>query len=101
MYLLSSLWIAKEPRFLQADRENSEQTKTRSAPVIYAPGSNPAIGETAHDCMMLHCTEPFIIPFTSSKYDLNNVERNIKTISSSSSSSSSSSDQAVWICRLI
>ena len=98
MYLLSSLWIAKEPRFLQADRENSDQTRTRSAPVIYAPSSNPAIGGTAHHYMMLHCTEPFIIPFTSSKYDLNNVERDIKT---KSSSSSSSSDQAVWICRLI
>ena len=31
-----------------------------------------------HDCMALHCTEPFIILLPSSPYDLNNVERDIR-----------------------
>ena len=26
----------------------------------------------------LHCTEPFIITFSSSRYDVNNVEREVK-----------------------
>ena len=29
-------------------------------------------------CTTLHCTEPFIITLPSSRYDLNNVERDIK-----------------------
>ena len=33
---------------------------------------------SAHDCMLLHCTEPFIGNLTSSRYDLNNVERDTK-----------------------
>ena len=33
---------------------------------------------SAHDCMTLHCTEPFIITLPSSQYDLNNVERDEK-----------------------
>ena len=33
---------------------------------------------SAHDCMAFHCTEAFIITFPSSKYDLNNVERDVK-----------------------
>ena len=35
--------------------------------------SNPA-----YDCMALHYTEPFIIIFPSSRYDLNDVERDVK-----------------------
>ena len=43
------------------------------------PGSNSAgIGNSTHDCMALHCTEPFIITLPLSWYDLNNVERDIK-----------------------
>ena len=33
---------------------------------------------SAHGCMALLCTEPFIITLKSSRYDLNNVERDIK-----------------------
>ena len=33
---------------------------------------------TAYDCVTLHCTEPFIIIPSSSQYDLNNVEGDIK-----------------------
>ena len=38
----------------------------------------PAEGGTAHGCMALHCTEPFILTLTSSLYNLNNVERELK-----------------------
>ena len=38
--------------------------------------SNPARGwNSAHDCMALYCTEPFIIILPSSRCDLNNVEK--------------------------
>ena len=33
---------------------------------------------SSNDITMLHCTEPFIITLTSSGYDLNNVERDVK-----------------------
>ena len=32
----------------------------------------------AHDCMTLHCTEPFIITLPLSQYDLNNAEGDVK-----------------------
>ena len=41
---------------------------------------------SAHDYMALYCTEPFIIIITSTRYDLNNVERNEKHQPSLSSS---------------
>ena len=31
-----------------------------------------------HDCMALHCTDPFIIIHPSSPYDFSNVERDVK-----------------------
>ena len=33
---------------------------------------------SSHDCLVLHCREPFIIILPSSQYDLNNVIRGIK-----------------------
>ena len=33
---------------------------------------------SALDCVALHCIEPFIITFPSSRYDLNNVDRYVK-----------------------
>ena len=33
---------------------------------------------SSDDFMTLHCTEPFIITLPSSRYDLNNVERDVK-----------------------
>ena len=39
---------------------------------------------SSHDCLVLCCTEHFIIIIRSSRYDLNNVERDVKTKSSSS-----------------
>ena len=33
---------------------------------------------SAHNCMAVHYTEPFVIIPTSSQYDLNNVERDVK-----------------------
>ena len=35
-------------------------------------------GNSAHDCMALHCIEPFIITLSLYRYDLNNVERDVK-----------------------
>ena len=34
-----------------------------------------------YDCKALHCTKPFIVtlPFPSSQFDLNNVERDVNT----------------------
>ena len=34
--------------------------------------------QKAHECTVLHCTEPFIITLLSSQYDLNNFERDLK-----------------------
>ena len=33
---------------------------------------------SAHDCMALHCTEPFIITLPLSRHGLNNVARDVK-----------------------
>ena len=33
---------------------------------------------SAHDCTVLHCTNPFIVTLPSSRYGLNNVETDIK-----------------------
>ena len=33
---------------------------------------------STHDCMMLHCAEPFIIALPLSQYDLNNAEGDVK-----------------------
>ena len=33
---------------------------------------------SVHNCMMLHCIKPFIITLPLSRYDLNNVERDVK-----------------------
>ena len=41
-------------------------------------GSNSVEADSARDCNVLHCTEPFIITLPKSQYDLNNVERDIK-----------------------
>ena len=41
-------------------------------------GSNSVEADSACDCIVLHCTEPFIITLPKSQYDLNNVERDIK-----------------------
>ena len=37
-------------------------------------------GNSIHDCMALHCTEPFIMILPSSQYNLStcNIERNVK-----------------------
>ena len=35
-------------------------------------------GKSAHDSMVLLCTEPFIITLPSSGYDLNDVKRGVK-----------------------
>ena len=34
--------------------------------------------DSAHDCKMLHCIEPFIVTLPLSRYDLDNVESDIK-----------------------
>ena len=33
---------------------------------------------STHDCMVFHCSEPFIITLPSSQYDLHNIERDVK-----------------------
>ena len=33
---------------------------------------------SAHDCMVLHCTEHFIVTLPSSRYDLNDIEGDVK-----------------------
>ena len=43
-----------------------------------APSLNPAGGRSQLDCMVLCCTEPFIIILPLSLYDLNNIERDLK-----------------------
>ena len=39
---------------------------------------SPKRRNSAHDCMVFHCTEPFIIILPLSRYDLNNVEREVQ-----------------------
>ena len=33
---------------------------------------------SAHDCTVLHCTEPFIVIFPSSRYNLDEIKRDVK-----------------------
>ena len=42
------------------------------------PGLNPAGGRIPLMTVVLHFTEPIIITFLSSRYDLDNVEREVK-----------------------
>ena len=53
---------------------------------------------SSHDCMVLHCLEPFIIILPSSRYNLNNVKRGIKHKSSTSSSTLSNQAQK-FLCK--
>ena len=48
------------------------------APDIRSTGSNPIRSGIQIMTTALHCTGPFIITLPPSRYDLNNVERDVK-----------------------
>ena len=41
-------------------------------------GPDREVLDSAHDCTVLLCREPFIVTVPFSQYDLNNVERDVK-----------------------
>ena len=58
----------------------THDTRDIQVPNDSAPdyGSRGPCFESSHDCMALHCAEPFIIILPLPQYDLNNVERDVK-----------------------